>query len=166
MLKKRVEAGSLHLLVQPIFPQSRDSKAQPTAIACHSPNTPPATRPAAREPVEVVVEPAVAPPPPEEKTESERLSEIRDIVLDDSTLSVTSGPLPAMYMEAVQSGTLRPTEIKKVVRKVERVEVAKTMDVYVSPCRAIVRKYKDSGAYCIPNEGRAKNMCIENFYVD
>ena len=86
MLKKRVEAGSLHLLVQPIFPQSRDSKAQPTAIACHSPNTPPATRPAAREPVEVVVEPAVAPPPPEEKTESERLSEIRDIVLDDSTL--------------------------------------------------------------------------------
>ena len=174
MLKKRAETGSLHLFVQPIFPQSRDSKAQPTAIACQTPNSPPVTRSATQstnptkvENLEVVVEPAVTSPPTEEKTrESDRLSELRDIVMDDNTLSVTSGTLPSMCLDAIQSGTLRSTEIKKVLRKMEKVEVVKTTDVYVSPCRAIVRKYKDSGAYCIPSEGRVKNMCIENFYVD
>ena len=97
--------------------------------------------------------------------ENERLSELREIVMDETTPSVASGTLPSMCLEAIPSGTLRSTEIKKVLRKMEKVE-ERPGDVYVSPCRAIVRKWRDAGAYCVTSEGRTKNLCIENFTVD
>lgn len=55
VLKKRAEVGSLHLFVQPIFPQSRDSKA--SSVACQSPNTPMATRATEETSTETAVEP-------------------------------------------------------------------------------------------------------------
>ena len=187
VLKKRAEVGSLHLFVQPIFPQSRDSKA--SSVACQSPNTPMATRETS---TETAVEPPQSsqlvetsqpaqtgqpsqPSQPSETSqvtqteepvrENERLSELREIVMDETTPSVASGTLPSMCLEAIPSGTLRSTEIKKVLRKMEKVE-ERPVDVYVSPCRAIVRKWRDAGAYCVTSEGRTKNLCIENFTVD
>lgn len=190
VLKKRAEVGSLHLFVQPIFPQSRDSKA--SSVACQSPNTPMATRATEETSTETAVEPPQSsqlvetsqptqtgqpsqPSQPSETSqvtqteepvrENERLSELREIVMDETTPSVASGTLPSMCLEAIPSGTLRSTEIKKVLRKMEKVE-ERPVDVYVSPCRAIVRKWRDAGAYCVTSEGRTKNLCIESFTVD